>query len=99
MEIFASTGHVYTELFNIKGSPINAFVLGTIAATYLKGTITKRVSFSIVASLIATAFSFLMFLAYLASGELSFSIFGIITFPHLLKYFVTYRRSVAYRYG
>jgi hypothetical protein len=40
-----------------------------------------------------------MFLAYLASGELSFSIFGIITFPHLLKYFVTYRRSVAYRYG
>ncbi len=67
------------------GSLINAFVLATIAATYLKGILVKRESYPMVASLIAVAFSVLMFLAYLASGSFSFAIFGIVAFPYLRK--------------
>ena len=67
------------------GSVINAFVLGTIAATYLKGAVVKRESYSTVASLLATAFSVLMILAYLASQSISFGVFGFAAAPYFLK--------------
>ncbi len=67
------------------GSLINAFVLATITATYVKGAATGRESYPIVASLIASAFSVLMFLAFLASGDFSFAIFGIVALPYFLK--------------
>jgi len=69
----------------MNGSIINAFVLGTIMATYFKGAITKKESYPVVASLIATIFSILMFLAFFASGNLSFAAFGIIAFPYFLN--------------
>ncbi len=67
------------------GSLINAFVLATITATYVKGAVTGRVAYPIVASLIASAFSVLMFLAFLASGDFSFAIFGILALPYNVK--------------
>lgn len=67
------------------GSLINAFVLATITATYVKGAVTGRVAYPIVASLIASAFSVLMFLAFLASGDFSFAIFGVLVLPYNVK--------------
>ncbi len=67
------------------GSLINAFVLATITATYVKGAATRKESYPIVASLIASAFSVLMFLSFLASGDFSFAIFGIVVLPYFIK--------------
>jgi len=74
-----------TLLEILYGSLMNAFVLGTVAAACLKGLVVKKNSYLIVASLIASAFSALMILAYLASGEFSFGVLGIVVAPYAVK--------------
>ena len=64
-----------------KKSILNAFVLATISATYLKGSITKRGSYALVASMIASCFAFLMLLVFAANGEFSYSLLGFAALP------------------
>ncbi len=68
---------VFTLLtvLEVRTSPLNAFVLLTVAATYLKGGIVRRVSYEIVASLIASIFAFLELLVVGVSGEFSYALF------------------------
>ncbi len=74
------------NLFDFKGGMLmNAFVLGTITATFLKGLVVKKDSYQLVASLIAAAFSALTILVYLASGSFSYGIFGFIAVPYAVK--------------
>ena len=74
------------NLFGFEGGMLmNAFVLGTVTATYLKGLIVKKDSYKFVASLIASAFSTLAILVYLASGSFSYGIFGFIAVPYAVK--------------
>ncbi len=72
---------VITVLELMRGSYFNAFVLATISATYAKGFFTKRWSYPLVASLIASAFSLLMIASFVASGEFSFATLGIVAVP------------------
>ncbi|WP_202319244.1 hypothetical protein [Archaeoglobus neptunius] len=74
------------HLYNLEGgSLMNAFVLGTITAIYLKGLVVKKSSYATVASLIAASFSTLMILVYLVSGSFSFGMLGILALPHAVK--------------
>ncbi len=71
------------SVLEFKSSVLNSFVLATITVIYLKGAIKRRDSYVLVASLIASCFSILMVLVYLAKGKLSYSILGIATAPIL----------------
>lgn len=74
------------NLFGFEGGMvINAFVLGTITATFLKGLVVKKDSYQLVASLIVVAFSALAILVYLASGSFSYGIFGFVAVPYAVK--------------
>jgi len=74
------------NLFGFEGGMIvNAFVLGTITATFLKGLIVKKNSYILVASLIALVFSALTIMVYLASESFSYGIFGFITAPYVVR--------------
>ncbi len=71
-------------ILEIKNSVIDAFVLLTIAATFLKGAIVKKKSYELVGSMLATVFGVLMILAYMATKEFSFGILGVVTLPIFL---------------
>ncbi|KUJ94759.1 hypothetical protein [Archaeoglobus fulgidus] len=73
------------NIFGGEGTLMNAFVLGTITATFAKGVVVRRDSYLFVASLLAAAFSVLMILVYMASGSFSYGIFGLVTVPYLVK--------------
>jgi len=74
------------NLFGFEGGMLmNAFVLGTITATFLKGLVVKKDSYQLVASLIAAAFSALTILVYLASGSFSYGILGFVAVPLAVK--------------
>lgn len=80
-----------TVLEILHGSLMNAFVLGTATAACLKGLVVKKNSYLIVACLVASAFSVLMILAYLASGEFSFGVLGIVVVPYVVWKFLKTR--------
>jgi len=67
------------------GSPMNVFVLGTVTATCLKGLVTKKDSYLVAATLIASSFSLLMILTYLATGDFSFGVLGVVVSPYAIK--------------
>lgn len=74
------------NLFGFEGGMLmNAFVLGTITATFLKGLVVKKDSYQLVASLIAVAFSALAILVYLASGIFSYGILGFVAVPYAVR--------------
>ncbi len=74
------------NIFGMEGGTLmNAFVLGTIPASFAKWMIVKKDSFLFVASLLATVFSVLMILAYLASGSFSHGIFGLVAVLYVAK--------------
>ncbi len=71
-------------VLEVRNSVINAFVLITIAAIFLKGAIVRKKSYELVGSMLATVFGVLMILAYLATREFSFAILGVVTLPVFL---------------
>lgn len=73
------------NIFGGGGTLMNAFVLGTITATFAKGVVVRRDSYLFVASLLAAAFSVLMILVYIASGSFSYGIFGVAAVPYVVK--------------
>ena len=69
----------------LRNSPLNAFVLFTISATFFKGEVVKRRSYRYIASILATVFGVLMLLRTFAIGSFSYGIFALLAAPLLLK--------------
>jgi hypothetical protein len=70
----------------VERSFMNAFVLTTISAVYLKGFLVRKTSYAFVASIIAVIFAILQTLVFLANGEISYGIVGYLSLPIVLWY-------------
>jgi hypothetical protein len=70
---------MFLGILELGKSILNAFVLFTVSAIFLKGFLIKKTNYYFVAGILAFSFSVLMFLVFLATGEFSYGVFGIVS--------------------